>query len=365
MRVLFDDQIFSHQTRGGISNYFVNLATEFGQDSGLGVELEGFPIYTKNAYLKEAGMGLSLPGTRLNRAPILSLSNRLITRLRQVRRFPAPDIVHHTYYFEKPWRTHPGSRHVVTVHDMIPELFPAHFPSGNPHARKREHILAADAIACVSQSTKQDLISMYPALNVPIVVTPLGVSEEFHPGSVIQTEHGGYFLFVGGRGGYKNFQLLLESFARIAKESKADLLLVGGGVLQAIEARQIRQLGLEGRIRQQSPTNRELVELYRNAICLVFPSKYEGFGLPTLEAMASGCPTLLSETPALVEVGGDAAEYFPADDPEYLASKMLELEANAALRQETKNRGLERAALFSWSKTASSTRDCYLEALSS
>jgi glycosyltransferase involved in cell wall biosynthesis len=365
MRVLFDDQIFSHQTRGGISNYFVSLATQFEQDSHFGVKLEGFPIYTKNAYLKEAGMGLSLPGTRFNRAPILSLSNRLVAGLRKVQRSPAPDIVHHTYYFEKPWRTHPGSRHVVTIHDMIPELFPAHFPSGNPHAQKREHILAADAIACVSESTKQDLMSMYPDLSVPVVVTPLGVSEAFHPGSGMGAEHGGYFLFVGGRGGYKNFQLLLESFTRIAEVSKADLLLVGGGPIQAVEANHIQQLGLEDRIRQQTPTNHELVELYRNAICLVFPSKYEGFGLPTLEAMASGCPTLLSETPALIEVGGDAAEYFPADDPDYLAAKMVEMEVNAALRHATRNRGLERASLFAWSRTATNTRDCYLAALSS
>lgn len=365
MRVSFDDQIFSHQARGGISNYFVNLAIQFMEDSGLGVELAGFPIYTKNAHLREAGMGTPLPVARLNKSPVLSLTNRAVLRMRQIKRVAAPDIVHHTYYFGKPWRTHSSSRHVVTVHDMIPELFPEHFPSGNPHARKREHIFAADAIACVSETTKRDLMSMYPNLKAPILVTPLGVSKDFHPAPGAHGAHDGYFLFVGARGSYKNFGLLLQAFALISKTTNANLVLVGGGPIQADEESRFKELGLEDRIRQTTPKTSDLVKMYRQAICLVFPSKYEGFGLPTLEAMASGCPVLLSETPALVEVGGNAGEYFPANDSQYLATKMIEMAMNSEYRLAFRERGLSRSAAFSWSQTASKTRDCYIASLNS
>lgn len=365
MRVTFDDQIFSHQARGGISNYFVNLAVRFSKDADLGVELSGFPIYTKNAHLKEAGMGSSLPLARLNKAPILRFSNRAVSKFRKLKRIPSPEIVHHTYYFGTPWRSHPESRHIVTVHDMIPEMFPEYFPSGNPHARKEEHIFSADAIACVSETTKSDLMALYPDLNVPVVVTPLGVSEEFHPSFETQGDHANYFLFVGPRGNYKNFDLLLEAFALIFKSTTASLLLVGGGSIQPSEASRFSELGLENRILHATPKNSELVEMYQKAICLIYPSKYEGFGLPPLEAMASGCPVLLSETPALREVAGNAGEYFPASDPESLAAKMIEMSTNAEFRRDSRERGLERASLFSWSQTASKTRDCYLESLKS
>jgi glycosyltransferase involved in cell wall biosynthesis len=365
MRVAFDDQIFSHQVHGGISNYFASIARQFQQVPALGVQLEGFPIFTNNSYLKRAGMSLSLPVQALGIPPILSLANSVLSSVRRYQGFPVPDIVHHTYYYEKPWRTHSSSRHVITIHDMIPELFPDHFPFGNPHARKREHILAADAILCVSESTRQDLLALYPELSVPVLVTPLGVSGEFNPGKEGPTEHGGYFLFVGNRGGYKNFDLLMDAYAEISHQSSADLVLVGGGAIRPLETKRFRQLGVEDRIRQVTPSNRELVKLYRNAICLVFPSKYEGFGLPTVEAMASGCPTLLADTPALIEVGGGAGEYFPADDPAVLALKMTRMELDSAFRMRTRSHGLQRSSLFDWSKTALRTRDSYTAVLNS
>ncbi len=261
MRVSFDDQIFSHQARGGISNYFVNLAVQFMKDANLGVELGGFPIYTKNAHVKEAGLGSPLPVTGLNKAPMLRLSNRALSSVRRLRRIQAPEVVHHTYYFGKPWNSHPNSRHVVTVHDMIPELFPEYFPTGNPHAQKMEHIFAADAIACVSDTTKADLLTLCPGLSVPVVVTPLGVSEEFTPPLEGHTSHDNYFLFVGPRGSYKNFSLVLEAFALISKSTDANLLLFGGGPVQPGETLRFRELLPQTRIRPATPRHTGRVQL--------------------------------------------------------------------------------------------------------
>ncbi|HKU12736.1 MAG TPA: glycosyltransferase family 1 protein [Sinomonas sp.] len=366
VKVTFDDQIFSHQVRGGISNYFVNLAIEYLHDSNLGVNLLGVPFITKNAHLKEAGLGVSFPLKSLNKRPILMGANRLLSTSRRVRRKLVPDIVHHTYYFDHPsvWRTNPPSRHVITIHDMIPELFSEHFSSGNPHFLKKEHILAADAIACVSETTKRDLLALYPDLKTPIVVTPLGVSERFTPRCEDQGEHGNYFLYVGGRGGYKNFDVLLRAYNEVAGDTGAVLVVAGGGAFTSSERDKIKRLGLERRVRHLSPSNQQLVELYRSAICLIFPSKYEGFGLPTLEAMASGCPTLLSDTPALVEVGGDAGDYFRADDVKELARKMVRMTQDTEYRLGMKFRGVQRASLFTWSSTAARTQHCYSRALS-
>jgi glycosyltransferase involved in cell wall biosynthesis len=144
----------------------------------------------------------------------------------------------------------------------------------------------------------------------------------------------------------------------------ADLLVAGGGAFTSSECEKIERLGLEQRVRQISPNNHELEELYRRAICLIFPSKYEGFGLPTLEAMASGCPTLLADTPALVEVGGDAGDFFQADDEEELARKMVRMAHDIDHRQRLTRRGLQRVSLFSWSSTAARTQQCYRLALS-
>jgi len=363
MRVSFDDQIFSHQVRGGISNYFVNLALEFEAQPSHGVDLSGFPIFTKNAHVMEAGLGFPLGSKSLSRAAILRVSNRALASWRRMRGFAEPEIIHHTYYFDQIQKQYGSARRVVTVHDMTPELYPNDFPGGNPHALKRQHVYEADAIACVSETTKADLLAICPGITAPVLVTPLGVAPEFRPDPMHGDQHGNYFLFVGARGSYKNFDLLLKALAILSKRSKANLLLIGGGPIRSDEAERFARLGLEGRIRQTTPSNRELVDIYRKAICLVFPSKYEGFGLPALEAMASGCPALLSEAPALKEVGGEAGEYFPVDDADYLAAKMLEVERNEEYRVDLQQRGMERSSAFSWSRTASLTRQCYAKAM--
>lgn len=363
MRVFFDDQIFSSQTRGGISNYFVNIAREFGKCERLGVEVVGFPFFTKNEHLIESGKGRRIPLTVLQRMPVYRALNRTRGALRSARRTTRPEVVHRTYYFDGAWQRGGPIRNVVTVHDMTPELFPAAFPQGSPHARKAVNIFNADAIACVSETTKKDLLRFYPDLQAPVIVTPLGVSPKFNVGASEEGRHGGYFLYVGARGGYKNFEQLLQALSLLELDFPWELVLVGGGVISPDEAARFKGLGLANRIRQVNPTDAELVNVYRGAICLVFPSRYEGFGLPTVEAMASGCPTLLSETPALMEVGGSASLYFALDDPEALARQMTAIACDQGLRGGLRERGIDRAAMYSWSRTATLTEMCYRAAL--
>lgn len=363
MRVTFDDQIFASQSRGGISNYFVNLFQQFDDFEKYGVAVEGLPLYTKNYHLAEAGHGTMLRWDVLNRMPILRALNKASGSIRSFGKPAPPDVVHRTYYFDQRWPDNPGVRNVVTVHDMTPELFPEDFMNGNPHVHKKDNVYAADAIACVSETTKMDLLRLYPGISSPVIVTPLGVSPRFRPAA--PSEAGAnFFLYVGGRRGYKNFELLLQAFALVAHEISSDIVLVGGGPIDSEETNRFAELGLSHRVRQVNPTDSQLVELYQRAICFVFPSKYEGFGLPTLEAMASGCPTLLSETPALVEVGGDASIYFPLESPDGLAAKLIDMSNDNLLREGLRKRGLSRAADFAWTRTAFLTVECYQAALS-
>jgi len=364
VRVLFDDQIFSSQTRGGISNYFVNIAEAFERNPHLAVDLTGLPLFTKNEHLIESGKGNRIPFAVLQRMPILRALNAARGAIRSARKMPRPEVIHRTYYFDGAWRRSSSVRNVVTVHDMTPELFPSAFPAGNPHVYKAENVYNADAIACVSETTKNDLLKIYPDIQAPVVVTPLGVSPRFCPGKRGFKGHKGYFLYVGGRGGYKNFEQVLQALLLLDEQLPWELVLVGGGSISRDEAARFTRLGFAGRIRQVNPTDAELVDVYRDAICLVFPSRYEGFGLPTLEAMASGCPTLLSETPALMEVGGDASLHFALDDPEALAKKMTVLAGDSDLREALRSRGMQRAAMYSWTRTAALTEACYQAALS-
>lgn len=355
MRVLIDDQIFSMHSHGGISRYFVELMQVFQSAAPTAVELVQPRMWTKNQHLLQAGMGRELP-TRLGRRRLaIQAANYFRARSSGV------DIVHHTYYNGRYLSRYPsGARRVTTVYDMIPELLPHFFPAGNPHLDKQAFVRAADLILCISESTKRDLLTVYGDLRVPVVVTPLGVDSRFQPGS---RKPGGlpsrYLLFVGSRGGYKDFQVLAEAFAEANLPRDVHLVAVGGGPLTRGEARLLGALGITERVLQIEATDRELPGVYSHALLFVFPSRYEGFGLPTLEAMASGCPTILARSSAHPEVGGDAAHYFSPEDAHELAGLLSSVVSNPQLRADLRAAGLLRAESFTWLSTAQKTLAAY------
>lgn len=361
MRVLYDDQIFSAQRHGGISNYFVNLFREFAAAPSLGVDPVGFPITSFNEHLSELGLARRPPFAFLERRRALQAINGLMHRTQGRSGSMKPELQHQTFYFTSGWGGKKILPTVVTIHDMIPELFPTDFQV-NPHFLKDYHVRNADAIVCVSETTKSDLLKFYPGLDVPIVVTPLGVSHEFEPSE--DTSVGDYFLYVGTRAEpYKNFTLFAQAAATVIRGKSLKLKLVGGGPITADEAVFLRSLGILDQIEHTRPSSNELVKLYQNAIALVFPTRYEGFGLPTLEAMASGCPAILGMTPALQEVAGDAGIYFSEYTVDSLAEAMRLVVDDPAARSRARERGLARAEEFSWSRTAELTSSCYEAAL--
>lgn len=358
MKVVFDDQIFLMQPRGGISRYFVELMRAYRSDAAMGVELDTRPLWTRNHHLLDAGMGRRLPTGWGQRRRVLRAANRFHrTRGR-------PNVVHHTYFDRNYLRSgKPDSIRAVTVYDMIPEIYPEMFPDGNPHMDKRAFVERADLIFCISEATKGDLVRIYGQPEAPIVVTPLGVEGTFRPDA--SQWHGlpeRYVLFVGNRGGYKDFAVLAEAFANCAFPADISLLVVGGGPFGTGEERLLGNLGLSPRTHRVEIGDAELAGAYAHALCYVFPSRHEGFGLPTLEAMASGCPTILAATSSHPEVGGDAALYFPPGDVYELSRLLGELEASPERRAERRAAGLLQAAAFSWQDTARRTAAAYHDA---
>jgi glycosyltransferase involved in cell wall biosynthesis len=274
------------------------------------------------------------------------------------------DILHHTFYEPRYLRsTATPDVRAVTVYDMIPELFPNLFPHSNPHLAKKEFIAAADLILCISECTKRDLCRMYGVPEDRVRVTPLAASAAFSERQSPPTwAPEQYVLFVGQRSGYKNFECLVRAFAVADLPSKVQLVVVGGGHLTASETALLHELRLADRVHHRVVSDREMPAVYSGARCFVFPSLYEGFGLPTLEAMASGCPTVLANTSSHPEVGGEAAAYFDPRNFETLASHLASITAKPEIRDAMIRAGYTNADKFSWSKTARLTADAYTDA---
>jgi glycosyltransferase involved in cell wall biosynthesis len=359
VRIGYDFQIFGEQERGGISRYFCELARWYRTDSGLGVDAVFAWGFNGNRHAKETGIGrpaalISPIRWRYRRRLYKAASLPYRRRLRDV------DVLHPTYYVSPPHRYRPNQGVVVTVHDMIPEVFPELFRR-NPHRHKASHIRHADLIIAPSEATRRDMLRLVAEVSAPIQVIPHGVGELFFepPRDVRRlVKFGEYVLHVGDRRGYKDFSTLLQGFAHVRHDYRC-LIAAGGGPFTPSERCEISSLGLADRVFWVSPDDAELRDLYHGAAAFVFPSRYEGFGLPTLEALASGCSALLANCSSHPEIGGDAAIYFEPGDAVSLARGLLRLVRERNLREDLARRGPERARLFTWAKAAAATADAY------
>lgn len=361
MRIAFDDQIFVTQTRGGISRYFTQLMKEFDSESGVTIET---PFrYVLNEHLAEAYASRyrQLPRPyRLPVRPFLDVLNRSRRRTAA-----AVDLVHHTYYRASHLADYPGAARVCTIYDMIPELFPDLFPLGNPHREKQEFTEACDAILCISETTKKDLVRIYGEADKPTIVTYLGVDARFFARSreAPLLDHP-YVLFVGARKGYKNFSLLAHAFSRLNGHAHdLRLVCVGGGAFTPNESDLLTSLNIRQRAHQFSPTDATLPSFYAQASVFCFPSRYEGFGLPLVEAFAAGCPVAIADTPCLVEIADDAAEVVDPDDAAQLAETLQRMVFDQALRDRLIAAGRSRASDFTWQSTARKTANAYRDVL--
>ena len=352
-----DGQIFAVQEHGGISRMFVELADQFIHDPDLGVSLEPLSMVTRNHYLLSESHLAGQLRVRPARWQHLTLARYLARPHRAMH----ADVVHSTFYLTRALRDFPGRPHVVTVHDMIPELFPESRRRADRITDKRRYVDQADHVICVSESTKADLLRVFGDVHAPISVIPHGVNPRF-----VNTEARvpgfprDYLLYVGKRDGYKDAATLINALPHLVDEyPELALMLVGGGVLNSGERDHIARLGLSDRVMQRSVADIDMPAAYSAARAFVFPSRYEGFGLPVLEAMACGTPGVLARSPALCEVGGDAAAYFEPGNLADLSAALSDVVGDATSARNLSQRGRARASLFNWAKSAAATAQVY------
>jgi len=250
---------------------------------------------------------------------------------------------------------------VITVHDLIHEKFPNNsYRAKHNAALKCNAILRADHIICVSETTRRDLLSLYNVRDSKVTTVYHGVNMtrsnlEFNspgPPSI---------LYVGLRSRYKNFSRLLEAYAS-SKILSSDFVLIsfGGKPFTRNERAHIKALGLKDeQVRHVRGDDQMLAYLYSHASVFVYPSLYEGFGIPLLEAMSCGCPVAASRTSAIPEVVGNAAFLFDPYSVEDIRTVIEEVVSNASIRSELIAKGQRRANEFTWDRCAKETLKVY------
>lgn len=333
--ILLDNIIFSLQRTGGISIVWANLIRKL-IDTGTGFHcLEyGNP---ENIYREQ----LDIPQNN-----IIRKNTNLLTLKRYLPPEISPEIplIFHSSYY----RIVNSSlvKNVTTVHDFTYEYFTTGPRAWIHKWQKFNAIRKSHRIVCISENTRKDLLKFLPDIQ-PSKVTVIynGVSEEYHPISSIKSGLSDCLMFVGARGGYKNFDFAVE----VAAQDQKRLLICGAPLNDEETKFLVSRLGKSGFISHIRPSNKELNEYYNSVFALIYPSSYEGFGIPVLEAQRAGCPVLALNSSSIPEIIG-------SDYP--MLSRLSVIEAVNILsryeipsvREQIIRTGIENARNYSWDK---------------
>jgi glycosyltransferase involved in cell wall biosynthesis len=363
MNVTYDAQVFSFQEHGGISRYYCELLKQFSMMDGIDPSL--IIEYSNSQYLPELDfihVRHFFPSHRFKgRNEIIKLLNRMHVR-RSFHKLSHIDVFHPTYYDPYFLDLLDDIPFVLTIYDMSHELYPQLFSKFDFTAENKKEVSAkASRIIAISEHTKKDIVTL---LNIPVSkidVIPLATTLfPSRMGDTALSLPHKYILYVGKRNTYKNFFFLLSAIKALSKMNiHCSLVCAGGGNLSAQEKKEINRLQLSDKIIQMAVNDNILAHLYSKAQALVFPSLYEGFGIPVLEAFACECPALLSNRSSLPEVGGDAALYFDPESVPNLVERLAEVLENNVLVDSMRINGLRRLKLFSWENTARKTIETY------
>jgi len=363
MKILFDHQIYSNQNYGGISRYFYELTkrlTAYDQEYIHSI------YFSENEFTRNNSIFNARPFLPVNfkgRETIKKYINQKYSE--KIINKGNYDIFHPTYYdtyylnrgsLSKPF--------VFTFHDLIHEKFSHKYPDILTDLKEvvtsRKKLLSqSSAVIAVSQNTKNDILHYYDVDESKIHVIHLANSLTLD-GIEKDSSKGDYILFVGHRGIYKNFRMYVTAIQPLLdREKSLRLICAGGGSFNPDEQDFLKKLGITSQVIQTPIDDSILTRLYRDSLFFVFPTLYEGFGIPTLEAFNSDCPVILSNVSSLPEVGGDAALYIDPNDQCDMLSKTEAFYYDAALRDEYRVKGRKQAEKYSWDKMALQTMEIY------
>jgi glycosyltransferase involved in cell wall biosynthesis len=362
MKILFDHQAFCFQDYGGVSRYFAELMRGLAR---LGTAEYRLSLgHTNNRYLlsepfcyRSFSGGYRFPG----QVTLLSWLNTSTSRhaLRQ-----GDFNVFHPTYYDPYFVDELGAKpFVLTIFDMIHELFPDDYPlTDKIRAQKKFLAERANFIIAISENTKRDIVKLLGVSSEKIRVIYLG-SSLVADGRLRDKDFGAphrYILFVGKREGYKNFRTLVGAFEKLSVQmGDVHLVCAGGGQFSRSERTLFRERGLLDRVMYFDGSHEVMTHLYMNAAAFVFPSLYEGFGIPVLEAFACQCPVILSATSSLPEVAGEAAIYFDPLSEHALLEALKTVLSSQSKRQDMIDKGSKQLKKFSWDKAVKEAVDVY------
>jgi glycosyltransferase involved in cell wall biosynthesis len=364
MKILYDYQMFSIQKFGGVTRYFCELMKNIPPEHQFDLSL----IFSDNHHLKENRDLLK----KLNILPDKNFKGKyfigktLVAINRYYSRYCISknnfDLFHPTYYgnyffkiLKKPY--------ILTVHDLILFKFEDSFYKSHPGKLKMENAIKnANRIIAVSENTKQDLIEI-------LHINPGKIDVVYHGhNKTISTKtpvgFGKYILFVGRRSLYKNFIIFAEAISKLLRREKDIKLVCVGSPFNKEEMALLSKWGISNQAIAVNVDDDSLNGLYSEALVFVFPSLYEGFGIPVLEAFANDCPVCLSNTSSFPEIAGNAGVYFDPYDQESISNAIEKVIYDDDFKDEIIQAGRQRLNDFSWKKTAKETVSSYIKTIS-
>ena len=368
MKIVYDYQIFCLQRYGGISRYFIELARNISKLSNSSDEVNIASIFYINNYLKKSSENFTIYGKKINVnklfGKILTVPNKilspcLISNL-------DPDILHHTYYIDQHDFLNFKGKRIITIHDLIDEKFPRKSLSSKAlRSFRAKAIKKSDHIICISKNTQKDLIEIFNINEEKTSVIYHGINPPPKGTRKNLSKKKKYILYVGNRGGHKNFNKLLEAFSFNKLVNRHySLLAFGGGEFNNEETRLIKELNIPiKKIVNLQGDDILLNSLYASASLFIYPSIYEGFGMPPLEAMSHDCPVACSNTSAISEIVGDAALLFDPLSKKSISDSIQLVLFDSKLSENLVKKGREKIKEFTWEKCCMNTLRTYKKVL--
>ena len=357
MNLIFDNIIYSKEKQGGISNYWFELTSRFINENYSTKFIEN-KHDTENLCRKK----ISIPTDQLFKSGIKA---GILERLSSIKINTGSYFLYHSSFY-RPLKTTDKFCEVTTIHDFTHDYYFPFYKRIIHNHLKYSTIKRSKGIICVSENTYRDMKKFCaPGKGKKTAVIHNGVSDDYFPISTseqslkylqeIGIEPEQFILFVGGRTSYKNFDFAIEVVNQMSGNIK---LVVVGSPFSDTEIKKIAKAGSEKFLNLCNISNQELNMLYNNALFLLYPSNYEGFGIPVIEAMKAGCAVIAVNNSSIPEISGNAALLMEKVELSEFKKKTLLLTKN---KEELRTAGFAQSAKFNWEKCFEETSQFYKE----